>query len=231
MADRIAVRDKYGEIGTIDAADLGTPGYTPLTDAEIAQERTRKERGTLGQQGIAALEGGARGLSAGLSDVALGGVLGKGYSKGARERQEANPLTSTGFEIAGAIAPALVTGGASAEASLAARGLGAARAAEGAGVLGSIARATPSSLIARAGSFAEQGAARLVGEGAESALGRMAQRAATVGAQGAVEGGLYGTGHAASEAVLNDAPITAEKLLSGFGQGALFGGGAGAGLG
>jgi hypothetical protein len=59
----------------------------------------------------------------------------------------------------------------------------------------------------------------------------MAQRAATTAVQGAVEGGLYGTGHAASEAVLNDAPITAEKLLSGFGQGALFGGGAGAGLG
>jgi hypothetical protein len=59
----------------------------------------------------------------------------------------------------------------------------------------------------------------------------MAQRAIATGAQGAAEGGLYGAGMAASEATLNDAPITAEKLLAGFGHGALFGGGAGAALG
>jgi hypothetical protein len=225
-SDRVAVRDQHGQIGTIDASELGHPGYQVLTDQEIAHERLLKERGTIGQQAITAGEATLRGASAGLSDVALGGVLGKDYTQGARERKEVNPLTSTGFEIGGAIAPALLTGGASAEAGLAARA-----GAEGAGALSNVARYIPTNLISRAGSFAERGAARLVGEGAESALGRMAQRAATTGVQGAVEGGLYGAGHSASEAVLNDAPITAEKLLSGFGQGALFGGGAGAGLG
>jgi hypothetical protein len=230
-SDRIAVKDAKGNLGTIDASELGHPGYTVLTDQEIAHEKTRQERGTLGEQGITALEGAARGASAGLSDVALGGLFGKDYTRAARERKEVNPLTSTGFEIGGAIAPALFTGGASAEAGLVARGAGAARLAEEGSALSNVARAIPSNLISRAGSFAERGAARLVGEGAESALGRMAQRAIATGAQGAVEGGLYGAGMAASEATLNDAPITAEKLLSGFGHGALFGGGAGAGLG
>lgn len=232
MADRVAVRDQYGEIGTIDASRLVPgSGYTPLSEEEIAHEKAKQERGSLGQQGIAAVEGAGRGLSAGLSDVALSKALGADYAKAARERKEFNPLTAGASEIAGAVAPALFTGGASAEAGLAARGLGAARAAEEAGALSKVARFIPSNLIGEAGTFAERAAARVTGEGAEGALARMAQRAAGLGARGAAEGGLYGAGMAASDAALNDAPITAEKLLSGFGHGALYGGIGGAGLG
>jgi hypothetical protein len=72
------------------------------------------------------------------------------------------------------------------------------------------------------------GASRLVGkalQGAETATaaGRMAMRAAQGTAAGGLEGALYGAGAQAGDAALKGDELTAEKLLSGAGQGALFG--------
>lgn len=225
---RVTVRDPNGTVGTIDASELGKPGYQPLTDAEINEARIHEERSTLGQQALTAVEGGARGLSLGGSDVVATGLLGDGYRKGAQERAHENRKIAIGSEIAGAIAPTLLTGG---EAGAVEGASLAARAGEGASLLNKAARLAPSSLVSSAGRAVERGVAGIVGDSSASMLGRMAQRAAAVGASGAVEGGLYGAGNAVSEAALDGAPITAEKVLGGFGHGALFGGWLGAGLG
>lgn len=64
------------------------------------------------------------------------------------------------------------------------------------------------------------------GSRAATALGRLAQK--TVG--GAAVGALYGAGNAVSESALGDTQLTAEKLITGAGLGALLGG-AGGGIG
>lgn len=55
-------------------------------------------------------------------------------------------------------------------------------------------------------------------------IGRMALRAASEAAPLALEGALYGGTSAAGSAALNGQEITAEKVMAGAGQGALFGG-------
>lgn len=222
---RVTVRDPSGTVGTIDASELGKPGYQPLTDAEIEAERIHQERSTLGQQALTVGEGAARGATLGLSDVATTGLLGDDYRKAAQERAGENRKLAIGSEVVGAIAPTLFSGGAAASAE------GAVAAGREASLLTKAARLAPSSLVSSAGRTVERGVAGIIGDAAPSALARMAQRAAAVGASGAVEGGLYGAGNAVSEAALDGGPITAEKVLSGFGHGALFGGGLGAGLG
>lgn len=232
--EKVTVRNqRTGEVGTIDPGELAhSTHYSVLSDEEMAAEANHAKYGTLGQQAITGLEGAARGATAGLSDVALTGVLGNEYRKGAKARQTENPVAAAASEVGGAIAPALLTGGASAEAEGAALGAeGIEGASEGAGLLSKAASLAPSNLISRAGGAVGRGVEGIIGTGAESMLGRMAQRAAAVGASGAVEGGLYGAGSAASQNALDGSPITAEKVLSGFGHGALFGGGLGLGLG
>lgn len=230
-ADKVTVRNqRTGEVGTIDPGELAhSSHYSVLSDEEMAAEANHAKYGTLGQQAITGLEGAARGATAGLSDVALTSALGDDYRKGAKARQTENPVAAVGSEIGGAIAPALLTGGASAEAEGA--GLAAEGAAEGGSLLSKAAGLAPSSLISKVGGAVGRGVEGIVGTQSESMLGRMAQRAAAVGASGAAEGGLYGAGSAASENALDGSPITAEKVLSGFGHGALFGGGLGLGLG
>ncbi len=215
---RVTVRNEAGIVGTVDATELGKGGYQPLTDAEINEARIHEERSTGGQMALTAVEGAARGATLGLSDVAATGLLGDEYRQGAQERAGENKKIALGSEIAGAIAPALLSGGGSAGA-------------QGAGLAARAARFAPSALVSSGGRAIERGVARIIGDAAPSMLGRMAQRAAAVGASGAVEGGLYGAGNALSQAALNDTPITAEKVLGGFGHGTLFGGGVGAGLG
>src|SRR6478609_7198501 len=227
-AGRVAVRDSSGTVGTIDASELGKPGFQLLSDDELERARIHEQRSTLGQQALTVGEGAARGLTLGGSDVVATGLLGDEYRKGAEERAQENKKLAIGSEIGGAIIPSVISGGEGAAiegASLAAR------AERGAGLLSKAARYAPSAIVSRGGQAIERGVAGIVGEAAANPLARMAQRAAALGASGAVEGGLYGAGNAVSEAALDGTPITAEKVLGGFGHGALFGGALGAGLG
>jgi hypothetical protein len=59
---------------------------------------------------------------------------------------------------------------------------------------------------------------------ASTPIGRMAARAASEAAPFALEGALYGASSTAGQLALNQEQITAEKVLSGAGEGALFGG-------
>jgi hypothetical protein len=74
--------------------------------------------------------------------------------------------------------------------------------------------------VGKVGSLAERGVARALGEG-------LASRLASKAVGGAVEGGFYGMSSALSESALGDSELSAEKLLSGAGIGAVLGGGLG----
>ncbi|HEX6053736.1 MAG TPA: hypothetical protein VFZ21_30915 [Gemmatimonadaceae bacterium] len=182
-------------------------GMTLESPEAVEQRAIARERGTLGQQAITAVEGGARGLTLGASDVAAAAVLGDEYGQAALERQRENPITAIGSELVGGLVGAKGTG---------------------------ILKYSPAALAAKAGSGAArlaEGGAALAGYRGTTAAGRLAAKALSVGAAGATEGALWGAGSAASRAALEGQQITAEKLLAGAGEGAELGGLFGAGLG
>jgi hypothetical protein len=230
----IAVRDlSTGQLGRIDPSELHNPNYQPLSDAEIDAERIHNERGTAGQKAITAAEGAARGASLGLSDVALTTALGDDYRKGALERREENRKIATVSEVGGAVAPALLTGGESAIAK------GAIAAEEGSALArgaGAVAKAVsaPVRAVGAIGGAVERGVAgglEAAGLAGESVAGRAAAKAVSLGASGAVEGAVFGAGQTLSDSALKGDPLTAEALAAGMGQGALFGGVLGGGIG
>lgn len=153
-----------GTTGGVAAADLerlqGISGVRPETGAEgvARSEANREERlyGGVGG-GVAALgAGAARGLTLGLSDVALAN-LGVDPDELAALRRVQHKLSMAG-EIGGAAAPAFLSGGT--------------------GALGAIARATPAGMVSRGGraiaGLAEEGglvARAAAGAGAGAAEG------------------------------------------------------------
>lgn len=228
---RVAARNHAGEIVTIAAEDVGHPGYTVLSPAQVEQARAQKQYGEgLGNIAKAGAAGAARGLTLGASDAILTGIGGEDTRKALQGLKQANPIASTVGEVGGALAPLVLSGGGAAGAegaSLAARageaGSGAVRA------LGAGHRA-----IAGAGGLVERGVARgleALGATGETALGRIGIAGAKMAGRGAVEGALYGAAQAANDSVLNGDDITAEKIVAGMGHGALFGGALGGVLG
>lgn len=196
------------------AAEAARNGYTVLpADYVAAQERQARDRAEYGS-GTAALQAGAegalRGASFGFSDQVLADF---GMREGLAKRKELNPNAALAGEVAGTVAPMLLSGGAGA-AGAAARTLGAAPLA-----------------VARAAGAVERGALALLRGGGKTVAGRLGAKAASVAAGGALEGAAYGAGQQISQAALLDEELTAEKLLSGAGQGALFGAAGGAALG
>lgn len=225
MADpkQIAVVTPAGDVRTIastDAADAAEQGFELATPEQVKGAKNQAkfdEASALGKAGYVAGAAGAgalRGISAGLSDAALvhgAGLLGKDSATATRDTL--NELRD--------VAP---------NASL----LG-----EGAGMIGGLALGSGEvgfggkalTAVSRAGGLAERGAARLLGEGATSLAGRVAQRGLATAASGAVEGALYGAGSTISEAALGDEQLTGEKLIAGATHGAVVGGALGGVLG
>lgn len=187
------------------SAALGA-GFLPETSQSVDARQTAKEYGSIGQKAITAVEGAGRGVTFGLSDIAASELGGEDYRRAALARKQTNPLTALGGEAAGALAPLLLTGGGSAAATGAK-----------AGMFGRALTAVP-----RAANAASK--ALLPFATAETAAGRMALRAAQTGVAGALEGAIYGAGQTAGGIALAGDQITAEKVLSGAGQGALIGG-------
>lgn len=178
------------------------------TRAAAAQDKSFYT--SAGQKVITAAEGLGSGLTVGLLDLALGDE--------SKNRARYNPGTRIASEVVGAIAPAILTGGASAEVSAAeiggkvAIGLGEKALVKGGG--GVAARAlssTPAGLVSRAGTAVSESIGGYKGAIAGAAL----------------EGGIGGTGAAITQARLNDDPVTMESLLAGGTIGALVGGGVG----
>lgn len=162
-----------------------------------------------------AVEGVAREATLGLSDLALmaagdiadpgGGAGLRRVRQGLEERRELNPTAAGIGEVAGAILPALATGGT----SLAARAAG----------------ALPAGLAARAGLGIEQAVAgSLAGLAERGVAGRLAQRAVSSAAGGAVEGAVFEGRRVLTESMLGDQELTGEQLAAAMGMGALIGG-------
>lgn len=180
---------------------------TPTTEAQAAHAEHIKGKTYGGAAGTLAASGAglARGLTLSGSDYLLQAM---GVDPEALQSlREVNPAASLVGEIGGAVAPALLSGGASTAVS-------------GGRLAAGLAR-TPAGLATRLGEgIAARGAARGFG-------GRVLARGAGAGAEGA----LFGAAEGSTELALSDEPIDAERAVSVLGTNALFGAGLGAGVG
>lgn len=199
-----------GELVRLDAGQLGAAtaqGFVHLSREEAERVDQVKRFGDRGLTAGAA--GAARSLTLGGSDAALtaSGLVAPETLKGLREQNEGATLAG---EVVGAVAPALLTDGASlgAEGATVARTAGRARS-----FLETL--AAPTRAVSEVGTLAREAAGG-------KALGALAQ--------GATEGAIYGAGSALSESVIENKPLTTELLLSHAGPASLFGGVAGATL-
>jgi hypothetical protein len=162
--------------------------------------------------------GALRGLTFGASDAMLnesGALSGDELKKYA----EANPLLSGAGHVAGVLAPALLSDGASLEGEIGAEGTAlAGEAAQGSGLTSAMRALTaPGRMVSGLGDAASQAASEAVGGGL---LGQLAGGAA----RGAVEMPAYGVGDLLTEDVFDNKPFTAEAALSEAGKDALLGG-------
>lgn len=214
------VDESTGEVVNVDEADLPKlgAGYRPASEEEVAKDLERQKFGEgFGNELAAGAEGLLSGATVGLSDVAFK-ALAPGYAGEMAKRREYNPISAGIGEAGGLIGASLLTGGAAGEAGLALRG---ARLAS-----------LPARALVGAGEAVTGGAARLLGaEAATGVLGQAGRQAAAYGLGGATEGALFGAAKTATDDFLNDQEITAERIIAGGANGALFGGGLGAGLG
>jgi len=202
-------------------------GLTPLSDEDLRKRALKKK---YADSSVApALLGAASGLSFGLAPSLLteAGLLERGEAKAI---EAANPALYTGADIGAGVLSVLLSGGtgAAARGTVEASKVGAKQIAKKV-LAGAAAPTVKASEVAMG---AGRAATKLI-----PGTGRAADAARTIAplaTAGALEGGLYGAGHAINEAVLKNPEWTAEDILSssfaGFGQGAAFGGAFGGAL-
>lgn len=111
-------------------------------------------------------------------------------------------------DVAGTLAPALLTGGEAVGARTA---------------IGRALAATPAGAMTGLGTLSERLAAGLVGE-TSGLLGRLGKSALSQAARGATEGALINLGHTVGENLIQNKPLSAEALAAAGLDGALFGG-------
>jgi hypothetical protein len=244
---RVRVQAPDGSYGTIPLAKAAAAeehGYHIEGAQEYEARKYEEHAGALGGAkafGENALSSGTLGLS----DVAAGALGGNEYRQNRALRELAYPTASTAGEVAGMVLPALIPGGAEAEAAEGlAHGAQAAEALGGASLLGRAAEAggavlrnSPAGLALRGGEAASEltgHALQGLGLGGEGLLSRVASSGLKAAAGGATEGAAFGAGGALSEAALapdGDYDSLAQKLWAGAIHGAEFGATVGGGLG
>lgn len=187
--------------------------------ARVAQDYVDENWGTGGKIAAGLADGASLGL---YPAVAQGlGLVDPNHLAAAR--------TSGGYhagELAGMLAPAILSGGESAAAEGAA---GAAEAAEGGSAIGKALGWTPAGMVSRAGSAVGRTVDGFLPEA--GVLGKLAKPVLSMAAQGATEGALINAAHTASESYIQNSPLTAQAMLASSADGALFGGLAGGALG
>jgi hypothetical protein len=198
LPEQVRAQDAGGAVlATPDVLQERGLGFEQPGDAyDIAREAELESQygDGFGNNAKALLAGGARGLSLGLSDLALKGILDDDGEFALEQLRLRNQIATTAGEIGGALAPALLSGGA--------------------GLLGSAARLTPTGVLTRLGAGA---AARVSGETAASAAMRGALQAG-------IEGAGLGLGNAITQAALHDDPFIVESVASNMSLGAVLGG-------
>ncbi len=185
---------------------------TARSTGDFLDQQDAKDFNTVGGVVGAAAAGAARGVTLGLSDAAMVGLGGEGMRKQLQKAQKHAPVASAGGEVAGMLAPALFTGGASGGASALGR----------AGRAATVVSRGATAAAETGGRLAERG---IVGLGA--AEGGNVAGAARVLATNAIEGGAQGIGQAISDASIKGEPLEVEKIIAHGGKAALLGAGLG----
>jgi len=230
---KILARSSEGRLITVAPEDAAHPGVKVLAPEEVAAINEKRVYGRgFGNEAKAFGAGAARAASLGLSDVAARAIGGEEAASSLEALKRQNPISSGAGEAAGIVAPALLTGGGAAlaegaEAGSAAAGIGSGLATAGK-VLGAPMRAVGA--VGEAVGGLASGGLEAAGVGS-SLAGRVASKAISLGASGATEGAIFGAGQTLSDSALKGDPLTTEALAAGMGQGALFGGVLGAGIG
>ena len=208
--------DEYtSTLPTKDSNDLG--GFTQDELQEVSKEMDMQEK--YGDSAFrTALESAGSSLTFGISDQIISKWGGPEAQEGLRERRERNETAATIGEVSGIVAPLLLSGGSS--------------------LLGRAAGKSALMLkgAAGAGEAVEQltvkGLKKLVEEsGKKQAAKQVLQKGIAKGSGSAVEGTFFGVGELIEENALGNADINAENLLAYGGEGALWGGILGSGLG
>lgn len=209
--DEFIAADAGVASSSIPASTSIAPNSAPAgLDDFIAPEVSAEKYGTPLEMGKTALEGGARGLTFGLSDLAEEALLHNAKERAGRLNE--NPITATGSQVLGAALPIIATGGGATPEELAAAAAAKGVAAPIEGAVAGASRLTLPYLASRAGQAVEHAA----GEGV---LGRVLGLG--------TEGAAFGAGNAVSDAALGDPHLTAQKVISDIGMGAAFGAGLG----
>lgn len=200
----VQMLDTAGRPVAIDPDDVPSAfaaGFNYRTAAQRAQAEAEERFGGVGGGLAAAALGVGSGLTLGLSDVAA-----EAAGAPVQEIKAAQPGISLGAGVAGAVLPALATGGE----SLIAKGLA----------------ATPAAGAARVGTGVTAAAKAALGEAPAGAglLAKAVRAAAPPALGGATEGAIWGGTQQAVEDFIADKELAAERILPAAGIGALFGG-------
>ena len=212
-SERVPVALSDGRYGTILGSEFGEAARAGASYDLPSERQNRVEEAEYGGKNLEALLlAGGRGLTFGLSDVALE-KMGAYSDEELENIEEHNAVLSGIGEVGGMLLPAVLTGGGSAAASVGLKG--AAKAAIA---------ASPAGFAFRSGAAAEKGVAALLG--VEGAVGgsRMLRAVPGLAAMGGVEGALFGAGETISEEMLGRTDKTAEQIMGDIGSAALLGG-------
>jgi len=192
-------------------------GLTADQIDEVSEEIDLQEK--YGDSAIrTAAEAGVSSLTFGISDQIIAKWGGDEARKALRERRERNEGAATIGEIGGIAAPLLLSGGS----SLLARG--AAKASLGLKGAAGVGEAVEQLTV--------KGLNKLISEsGKKQAAKQVLKKGIAKGSGSAVEGTFFGVGELIEENALGRADMNAENLIAYGGEGALWGGVIGAGLG
>jgi len=192
-------------------------GLTADQMEEVSEEIDLEEK--YGDSNIrAAVEAAGSSLTFGISDQIISKWGGEEAREALRERRERNEGAATVGEIGGIVAPLLLTGGS----SLLARG--AAKATLGLRGVTGVGNAVEKLTV--------KGLNKLIVEsGKKQAAKQVLKKGIAKGAGSAVEGTFFGVGELIEENALGKADINAENLIAYGGEGALWGGILGSGIG
>lgn len=226
MTEPVAVRGLTGkayELQPDQVAGALEAGAKPITPQEASGSHQAWQQMKALDANWSAPERAAAGVFNGLT-LGLGpaGVAALGLDKHPEENEA---LHGSGAfmagDIAGMLAPALLSGGETAAARGALEG--------GEGLLGRALGWTPAGLMGRAGTEAEAMAGRLLPE--VGTLGKVGRSTLQMAARGSTEGSIVNLAHTVSDSYIQDKPLTAQSLAASGVNGALFGGLAGGILG
>lgn len=210
---KVPVLSPDGTLGHIDASEAPQAfqnGYSYATPHDINNSRFS----TPSEQFKAGLEGAARGVAGPLATLAERslGVP----AENIQARQEANPGTAIGSEIAGLAAPALLTGGASTAARMGLEGA--------AGVADALKAAEG---FTQAGLLEKAGQAITGGMSTATPLAKIGSQAV----KSAAENAIFAAGNEANSAILQDPNQDLGYAAANVALSGLIGGGLGAGVG